>query len=74
MLESIKPNHTYFSPSGIRFHVICVGKHGQDCSWPMVVYTNLEPTKDSKTNEIWVIAESIFLKTFSEELPHGTVL
>lgn len=66
MLETIKPNHVYFSPTGIRFHVICMAKHGQDCSWPMVIYTNLEPTKDMPAGEIWTIAESIFMRTFRE--------
>ena len=42
-----------------------LGRHAQDCSWPMVVYTNLEPTMDAKAGTVWVIAESIFLKTFS---------
>ena len=66
MLAEIKPQTTYLSPSGIRFLVICKAKHGQDCSWPMVIYTNLEPTKDMPTGEIWTIAESIFMRTFRE--------
>ena len=66
MIEFVKPQTVYRSPSGIRFLVICKAKHGQDCSWSMVIYTNLEPTKDMPTGEIWTIAESIFMRTFSE--------
>jgi hypothetical protein len=65
MLESIEPQKTYRSPSGIRFQVICLARHAQDCSWPMVVYTNLEPTKDAPAYTMWTIAESIFMRTFS---------
>lgn len=66
MLESVEKDREYLSPSGLRFRVLHLGKHGQDCSWPMVVYTNLEPTHDRPANEIWVIAESLFIKQFSE--------
>lgn len=66
MLDRIEENHEYKSPSGLRFRVMHLAKHGQDCSWPMVVYTNLEPTHDRPANEIWVIAESIFMNQFSE--------
>lgn len=66
MLEVIEENETYTSPSGLKFKVLSLARHAQDCSWPMVVYTNLEPTKDAPTGTIWVIAESIFLRTFSD--------
>ena len=66
MLERVEENREYLSPSGLRFKVLHLGKHGQDCSWPMVVYTNLEPTHDRPANEVWVIAESLFIKQFSE--------
>lgn len=65
MLFEVEKDHEYLSPSGLRFKVLHRGKHGQDCSWPMVVYTNLEPTHDSPIGEVWVIAESLFLKQFS---------
>lgn len=65
MLDCIEVGVTYRSPSGFRFKVMHLGRHAQDCSWPMVVYTNLEPTMDAKAGTVWVIAESIFLKTFS---------
>ncbi|MNT77978.1 hypothetical protein D3C71_2002950 [compost metagenome] len=66
MLLEVETDREYLSPSGLRFKVLHLGKHGQDCSWPMVVYTNLEPTHDRPTGEIWVIAESLFLKQFSD--------
>jgi len=68
MLESVEEEREYRSPTGILFKVLHLGQHGQDCSWPMVVYTNLEPTRDAPIGKIWVIAESLFLKQFSETL------
>lgn len=65
MIEAVEKGVVYKSPSGLRFEVLFIGKHGQDCSWPMVVYTNLEATKDASIGTVWVIAESIFLRTFS---------
>jgi hypothetical protein len=50
------------SRSGIRFEVQAVGRHAQDCSWPMVVYTNLEPTEDAPAGTTWVLDELIFIK------------
>lgn len=66
MLESIEEGKVYRSPSGFRFQVLGLARHAQDCSWPMVVYVNLEPTKDAKAGTLWTIAESIFMRTFSE--------
>jgi hypothetical protein len=65
MLETIEEKGEYLSPSGLRFKVLSLARHAQDCSWPMVVYTNLEPTRDAPTGTVWVIAESIFLRTFT---------
>lgn len=65
MLEMIEEGREYLSPSGLRFKVQTLARHAQDCSWPMVVYTNLEPTRDAPTGTTWVIAESIFLRTFT---------
>lgn len=69
MLQQIEPNKKYISESGFLFRVIYLAKHGQDCSHPMVVYTNLEPTADQPAGQIWTIAESIFLKRFSVPEP-----
>lgn len=73
MLESVEEGKVYLSPNGFRFKVEKLAKHGQDCSWFMVVYTNLEDTQDTKASTTWVIAESIFLKTFSECPSEDTV-
>lgn len=64
-LRAVEPGKTYRSPSGLKFEVLYLARHAQDCSWPMVVYRNLEPTKDAPTGTVWTIAESIFLRTFS---------
>lgn len=69
MLQTVEPNKKYISESGFTFRVLFLAKHGQDCSYPMVVYTNLEPTADQPAGQIWTIAESIFLKRFSEPEP-----
>lgn len=69
MLSAIELNKEYRSPSGILFKVLYLARHAQDCSWPMVVYVNLEPTKDAAVGQVWTIAESIFLRTFSEYKP-----
>lgn len=66
MLESVEEQTTYLSPSGIPFKVLYLGQHGQDCTLPMVVYTNLEPTKDKRAGEIWVMEESLFMKLFRD--------
>jgi hypothetical protein len=66
MLESIEEQKVYKSPTGKPFRVLYLARHAQDCSWPMVVYTNLEPTKDAPAYTMWTIAESIFLRTFSD--------
>lgn len=52
------------SPSGLPFKVLAVGKHAQDCSLPMVIFTNITPTHDRPAGEIWVLEESLFLKNF----------
>lgn len=65
MLDYVEVGVTYRSPSGFKFKIMHLGRHEQSCAWPMVVYTNLEPTTDAKVGTVWVIAESIFLKTFS---------
>lgn len=66
MLETVEAGKAYSSPSGLPFKVTAVGRHAQDCSWPMVVYVNLIPTHDAPAGVTWVIAESIFLRTFSD--------
>jgi hypothetical protein len=66
MLESIEEQKVYKSPTGKPFRVLYLARHAQDCGWPMVVYTNLGPTEDAPMGTVWTIAESIFLRTFSE--------
>jgi hypothetical protein len=66
MLEHIEKDKEYKSPTGLRFKVLYLARHAQDCSWPMVVYINLEPTRDAPTGTVWTIAESIFMRQFSE--------
>jgi hypothetical protein len=65
MIESIEEGLIYRSPSGLFFRVLHLARHAQDCSWPMVVYENINPTKDAPAGTIWVLAESIFIITFS---------
>lgn len=66
MLEEVKVKLIYVSPSGIRFVVDEIRRHGQDHSLTMVCYTNLDPTKDYPAGTKWAIAESMFLARFSE--------
>ncbi len=40
MLELVEEGKEYKSPSGLKFKVLHLAKHGQDCSWPMSVRTN----------------------------------
>lgn len=65
MIAEVETGVVYLSPSGVRFRVLHKAKHGQDCSHPMIVYTNLEPTSDRPAFEVWVISESLFLTLFS---------
>ena len=66
MLSEVNEGESYLSGSGIKFKVLHLAKHAQDCSIPMVVFSNLEPTKDYGVGSIWVIEESLFMKKFSE--------
>lgn len=66
MIYEVEEGKTYLSPSRKPFKVLHVGKHGQNCSCPMIVYTNLEET-DLPPGQIWVIEESLFLKLFTEQ-------
>lgn len=67
MLQLVEERTTYLSQSGIPFHVLYIGKHGQDCTVPMVIYTNIEPTKDAAVGTIWTMEESLFMKLFTED-------
>jgi len=67
MLYEVEEEREYLSPSGLPFKVLHRAKHGQDCSHPMVVYTNLTPTHDRPAGEVWVICESLFMKQFREK-------
>ena len=64
LLREVVPGLEVRSPSGLPFKVLAVGKHAQDCSLPMVIFTNTTPTHDRPAGEIWVIEESLFLKNF----------
>lgn len=64
MLDTIDTGEVYLSGSGLQFKVNGKAKHGQDCTVPMVVYENIEPTYDYPTGQIWVMEESLFLKLF----------
>lgn len=64
MLYEVTEGVTYHSPSGVPFLVIGKAAHGQDCSLGMVIYKNLTATKDYAPGKIWVIEETLFLKTF----------
>lgn len=66
MISDISVNHYYQSPTGLPFRVKEIARHGQDCSVAMVVYENIEPTKDYPSHETWVIEESLFMMQFSE--------
>lgn len=66
MLYEIEAGKTYKSKSGLLFKVLHLARHAQDCSWPMVVYVNLDPTKDAPEGTVWTVAEYVFLKTFSD--------
>ena len=66
MIYEIEINNEYLSPSGLLFKVLHLAKHAQDCSIPMVVFTNLVPTHDRPIGEIWVMEERLFLKTYRE--------
>lgn len=61
----VEVGQIYLSPSRLPFKVLLLGSHGQDCTQPMVVYTNITPTYDKPAGQIWVISESLFLKQFS---------
>ena len=66
MISDITENFIYCSPSGIPFRVKEIASHGQDCSLSMIVYENLEATKDYPALKTWVLPESLFVKQFSE--------
>jgi hypothetical protein len=65
MIHEVAVDTVYISPSGKQFKVLHLARHGQNCLYPMVVYTNLDTT-DYPPGQIWVIEESIFLKTFRD--------
>ena len=48
MICEIEENKIYKSLSNTKFKVLYKAKHAQDCSIPMIVYTNIEDTFDSK--------------------------
>lgn len=66
MLECVEEKKSYKSPSGKVFVVLHLARHAQDCSWNMVVFQNILPTEDAPAGTVWTLAESIFMRTFSE--------
>jgi len=65
-IREVVVDHIYYSASGIPFKVIARGHYGLNCTVPMIAYCNLIKTKDAKSNSLWFLEESIFLKTFKE--------
>jgi hypothetical protein len=64
-IYEVEEGQIYLSPSRLPFKVLLLGSHGQDCTQPMVIYTNLTPTHDKPSGQIWTISESLFLKQFT---------
>ena len=64
MLLEVNKDDVVYSGKGIRFRVLYLARHGQDCSISMVVYMNEEPTLDYQTGTIWTMEENLFLKKF----------
>ncbi|QYW05038.1 hypothetical protein pEaSNUABM21_00024 [Erwinia phage pEa_SNUABM_21] len=66
MISDIDIGHYYCSASGIPFRVKERAAHGQDCSLSMIVFENVEATKDYPVGQTWVLPESLFVKQYSE--------
>jgi hypothetical protein len=66
MISEVEIGKTYKSKSGFTFLVTNIAKHGQCCDVPMIVYISVSDTLDSKSGQVWVIEESIFIKRFFE--------
>lgn len=56
----------YYTKSGRPYRVTSRSWYGNNCSIPMINYTNLTPTRDKPTGHHWVLEESLFLKNFFE--------
>lgn len=67
-VREVEEGGVYYSPSRIPFQVIALGKHAQDCTIPMVIFTNLIPTPDQPQGTIWTLEESVFLSIYQEAL------
>ncbi len=67
-IREVEEGQVYYSPSRIPFQVIARGKHAQDCTIPMVIFTNLLPTPDQPQGVIWTLEESVFLSIYQEAL------
>ena len=52
MLSEVIVGNNYISKSGKVFGVMAIARHGQNCSEPMVVYINMEPTSDAPIGTI----------------------
>lgn len=66
MISDIDIGFYYRSTSGVPFRVKERAAHGQDCSLSMIVFENMEATKDYPVGKTWVLPESLFVKQFSE--------
>jgi len=62
----INSKNLYSSKSGIVFELLHNAKHGQDCSYEMVVYRNVQDTRDTKAGQIWVMDKSVFNRTMTK--------
>ncbi len=58
----------YRSGSGVPFRFIMSTRHGQDCSIEMVVYENIEPTKDYPAWTTWVMEKKLFERLMTKEV------
>lgn len=64
--DDIEIGFYYRSTSGVPFRVKERASHGQDCSLSMIIYENMEATKDYPEFKTWVLPESLFVKQFSD--------
>lgn len=67
-IREVEVGQVYYSPTRIPFQVLARGKHAQDCTIPMIIFTNLIPTLDQPKGVIWTLEESVFLNIYQEAL------
>ena len=67
-IYELEINRIYLSRTGQRFKLLKKGvRYALDCSIFMVVFTNINPTKDQPAGTEWILDEDTFIKTFTEE-------